>query len=125
MEDYKIIDTSKLQLQSIKNFLSELGYTYLSKDHVFYCPYPSAKARSWISLRTAVLLHNGHYFEWHGRVFNPPFDNIPAEWIASAMKAKIVHTVHLQHCKKKGNYVKCQKHLVKFVNPENISLFIK
>lgn len=124
MEDYKIVDTSKLQLQSIKNFLSELGYTYLNKDYVFYCPYPSAKARSWISLSTACKLHNGHYFEWHGRVFNPPFDNIPAEWIASAMKAKIIHTVYLQRCKK-GNYIKAQKHLVKFVNPENISLFIK
>lgn len=125
MEDFKIIDTSKLQLQSVRNFLSELGYTYIAKDHVFYCAYPSAKARSWVSLRTATLLHNGNLMDWHGKRFQDGcFDNIPEEWISAAKKAKVVHTVYLQRCKK-GNYIKTQKHLVKFCDPENISLFIK
>lgn len=126
MEDYKIVDTSKLQLQSVKNFLSELGYTYIAKDHAFYCPYETAKARNWISLRTAVLLHNGNLMDWHGKRFQDGcFDNIPEDWIASAKTAKIVHTVHLQHCKKKGNYIKAQKHLVKFLIPENADLLLK
>lgn len=126
MEDYKIIDTSKLQLQSVKNFLSELGYTYLSKDHVFYSPYPSAKARNWISLSTACLLHNGNLMDWHGHRFQDGcFANIPEPWIIAANNAKIVHTIYLQQCKKKGNYIKAQKHLVKFVHPDNASLLLK
>lgn len=125
MEDFKVINTEKIQLQSLKNFMHELGYSWFNVDKVFYSPFQTNKARVTVSLRNAVLLHNGHYFEWHGKIFNPPFDNIPAEWIASAMKAKIVQTVHLQHCKKKGNYIKAQKHLVKFVEKENSSLLLK
>ena len=126
MEDFKIINTEKIQLQSLKNFLSELGYTYISKDCTFYCPYPSAKARSWISLRTACLLHNGNLMDWHGKRFQDGcFENIPEEWIASAKRAKIVHTVHLQHCKRKGNYIRCQKQLVKFIEPDNANLLLK
>ena len=125
MEDFKIKDSSKIQLQSVKNFLSELGYTYIAKDCSFYCAYPSAKARSWVSLRTATLLHNGNLMDWHGKRFEDGcFDNILEEWIASAKKAKIVHTVYLQRCKK-GNYIKTQKHLVKFVEPENSLLLLK
>ena len=126
MEEYKIVDTSKLQLQSVKNFLSELGYTYLSKDCAFYCPYPSAKARSWISLSTAVLTHNGHFNEIHGRGFEPEglFGNIPYEWWQAAQRAKIVHTVYLQNSKKLGRIV-CQKHWVRFYESENAELLLK
>lgn len=125
MEEFKIKDTSKLQLQSVKNFLAELGYTYLSKDCVFYCAYPSAKARAWVSLRTAVLLHNGNLMDWHGKRFEDGcFDNIDQDWITAAKKAKIVLTVYLQRCKK-GNYIKTQKHLVKFVHPDNAELLLK
>ena len=126
MKDYEIVDTSKLQLQSVKNFLSELGYSYFSVDKVFYSPYETNKARTTVSLRSAVLAHNGSFNEIHGRGFEPSglFGNIPYEWWQAANAAKIVHTVHLQHCKK-GNYIKTQKHLVKFVDKENVPLFIK
>ena len=104
MKDYEIVDTSKLQLQSVKNFLSELRYSYFSVDKVFYSPYETDKARTTVSLRSAVLAHNGYFNEIHGRGFEPSglFGNIPYEWWQSANNAKIVHTVHLQHCKKKG-----------------------
>lgn len=127
MEDYKIVNTDKIQLQSLKNYMQELGYSWFNIDKVFYSPYETNKARTTVSLRGAVLAHNGHFNEIHGRGFEPSglFGNIPYEWWQAANAAKIVHTVHLQHCKKKGNYIKCQKHLVKFTDKENIPLFIK
>lgn len=127
MEEYKIVDTSKLQLQSLKNFMRELGYSWFNVDKVFYSPYQTNKARVIVSLRNAVLAHNGYFNETHGRGFEPDtvFENIPYEWWLAANKAKIVRTVHLQHCKKKGNYIKCQKHLVKFLIPENADLLLK
>ena len=126
MEDYKIVDTSKLQLQSIKNFLTELGYSYFNVDRGFYSPFETNKGRSWISLRTAQLAHNGFFNEIRGRGFEPEglFGNIPYEWWQSANAAKIVHTVYLQHCKK-GNYIKAQKQMVRFCEPENATLLLK
>ena len=125
MEDFKIVDTSKLQLQSIKNYMQEIGYSYFGVDHVFYSPFETDKARSTLSLRTAQLLHNGNLMDWHGKRFQDGcFENIPEEWIAAANAAKIVHTTFLQH-HKKVNYIKAQKHLVKFVCPENAVLLLK
>lgn len=126
MEDFKIVNTDKIQLQSVKNFLAELGYSWFSIDKVFYSPFETNKARTTVSLRSAVLAHNGSFNEIHGRGFEPEglFGNIPYEWWQAAQKAKIVHTVYLQRCKK-GNYIKTQKHLVKFVSQENAELLLK
>ena len=125
MEDFKIVDTSKIQLQSIKNFLAELDYSWFNVDHGFYSSYETNKGRNWISLKTAQLLHNGNLMDWHGKRFQDGcFENIPEEWIVAAKKAKIVHTTFLQH-RKKGNYIKAQKHLVKFVHPDNALLLLK
>lgn len=125
MEDFKIVDTSKIQLQSIKNFLAELGYSWFNVDNGFYSAYETNKGRNWISLKTAQLLHNGNLMDWHGKRFQDGcFENIPEEWIVAALAAKIVHTTFLQH-HKKGNYIKAQKHLVKFVCPENSKLLLK
>ena len=125
MEEFKIVDTSKIQLQSLKNYMQELGYSYFGVDRVFYSPFETNKGRSTVSLKTAQLLHNGNLMDWHGKRFEDGcFDNIPEEWISAAKKAKIVHTVYLQRCKK-GNYIKTQKHLVKFVNQENKDLLLK
>lgn len=126
MENFKIVHTSKLQLQSVKNFLTELGYSWFNVDKVFYSPFDINNARVTISLRNAILAHNGYYNEIHGKGFDPCglFGNIPYEWWEAANKAKIVHTVYLQHCKK-GNYIKAQKQMVKFVHPDNAELLLK
>lgn len=125
MEDFKIVDTSKLQLQSLKNFLAELGYSWFNVDNGFCSSYETNKGRNWISLKTAQLLHNGNLMDWHGKRFQDGcFENIPEEWIAAANAAKIVHTTFLQH-HKKVNYIKAQKHLVKFIEPENSKLLLK
>lgn len=127
MEDFKIVDTSKIQLQSIKNYMQELGYSWFNVDKVFYSPYGTNRARSTVSLGKAQMAHNGYYNEIHGKGFEPCglFGNIPYEWWEAANKAKIVHTAYLQHCKKKGNYIKAQKQMVKFVHPDNAEILLK
>lgn len=66
----EIVNTDKIQLQSLKNFLAELGYSWFSIDKVFYSPFETNKARTTVSLRSAVLAHNGSFNEIHGKVLN-------------------------------------------------------
>ena len=123
MED--IQNTARIQIQSVINFLQELGYTFYPNEKVFESvSYETNKARKVVSFNTAVRLHNGGFTEWHGYYFEYPFDNIPVEWFAAAHKAKIVHTAKLQHSKK-HNAIIVQNQMVRFVEPENVSLFIK
>lgn len=124
-EEFKEIETSKLQLQSIKNYMSELGYSWFNVDRGFYSPFKTNKGRSWISLRTAQLAHNHFFDEIHGRGFEPEglFGNISYEWWQAANKAKIVHNTYLQNSKKKG-CILCQKNLVRFCDPENADLIL-
>ena len=117
------INTKVLQLQSVINFMHELGYEYFPVSHVFQSEAWVNRGRREVSLSTAIKLHNGAYDEIHQRYFKEPFGDIPPEWYTSAKEAKIVHIAKLQHGKRKGLIV--QSHIVKFVNPENIQYFIK
>ena len=121
----QIQNTTRIQIQSVINFLQELGYTYFPNDGVFESiGYETNKANKTISFATAVRLHNGSLMEWHGKYFNHPFDKIPADWIVAAHRAKIVHKAKLQYNKRTGGII-TQSHMVSFVNQENVSLFIK
>ena len=120
-----IQNTTRIQIQSVINFLQELGYTYFPNDGVFESiGYETNKANKTISFATGVRLHNGCLMECHGKYFNHPFDKIPADWIVAAHRAKIVHRAKLQYNKRTGS-VTTQSHMVSFVNQENVSLFIK
>ena len=120
-----IQNTTRIQIQSVINFLQELGYTYFPNDGVFESIGDETnKANKTISFVTAVRLHNGGLMECHGKYFNHPFDKIPADWIVAAHRAKIVHRAKLQYNKRTGS-VLTQSHMVCFVNQENVSLFIK
>lgn len=101
-EEFKIIDSSKLQLQSIKNYMTCLGYSWFNLDRVFYSPYYTNRGRNVVSLRVAQLAHNGFFTDWHGVGFHRDslFGNIPVEWWQEANKAKIVHSTFLQLHKK-------------------------
>ena len=115
------VNTKVLQLQSVINFLGELGYEYLPASSVFQSDLWSNRGRQEVRLSTAIKLHNGEYNEIHGKYFKEPFMDFPCEWFVSANSAKIVYTAKLQHSKRKGLIV--QSHVVKFVNSENIDLF--
>ena len=118
-------NTARIQIQSVINFMQELGYTFYPNEKVFESvAYETNKANKVISFATAVRLHNEGFTEWHGKYFNPPFDTIPVEWIVAARRAKSVHNAKLQYSKKK-NAIITQNHMVRFCEPKNVSLFIK
>ena len=125
MEEFEIVDTSKIQLDSLKNFMAAIGYQYYGVDRVFVSDMWSNRSRVNISFRTAVLAHNGHFTDWHGVGFHrhSVFGDIPNEVWDFAQVNKIVHTAYLQKSYKKG--VLCTKHLVKFVRPSEAELLLK
>ena len=114
-------DTSILQMQSVINYMNEIGYSYFAPTRSFGSGWSYNKGREWLSLNTATLLHNGFYTECHGKSYDPPFDNLPREMFEAARKAKILLRVKLQHSRKKGIIV--QNHSVQFVRPEEAELF--
>lgn len=121
-EEFEIKNTLAIQMSSLKQFMTILGYDYYGVGRVFYSDWESNKTQKWISFGNAVKLHNGNFFEWHGKYFDPPFDGFSVETIQEAMKAKLVYFVKLQNSYKKGVIV--QSHVVKFLDKENVSLFI-
>lgn len=116
-------DTSKIQLSSVVLFMEQLHYCYLAPTRSFTSGHPLNKGRAYVSLNTAILLHNGVYNEYHGRYFDEPFENIPSEWYYAAHRNKIVKGVSLQNSRKKGILV--GKHWVRFADTENGKLFYK
>lgn len=124
-EEFEIVDTSKIQLASLKNYMSTLGYQYYAIDKVFISDLWSNRSRVAVGFNTAVLAHNGAFTETHGRGFEPDtvFGDIPYAVWQEAQLDKIVHTVYLQKSYKRGNL--CTKHLVKFVRPEEAELLLK
>lgn len=121
MSKWQPKDTSILQMQSVINYMNELGYFYFAPTWGFGSGWSYNKGREWVSLNTAILLHNGFYTECHGKYFDPPFDNLPQEMFEAARKAKILLRVKLQHSRKKGIIV--QNHSVQFVRPHEAELF--
>jgi len=124
-EEFEIVETSKIQLASLKNFMAAIGYQYYGIDKVFVSDMWSNRSRVNISVRTAVLAHNGMFTETHGRGFEPDavFGDIPYDVWQEAQADKIVHNVYLQKSYKKG--ILCTKHLVKFVRPQEAEILLK
>ena len=124
-EEFEIVETSKIQLVSLKNFMSVLGYQYYGVDKVFISDLWINRSRVNVGFNTAVLAHNGMFTETHGRGFEPDtvFWDIPYAVWEEAQADKIVKCVYLQKSYKKG--ILCTKHLVKFVRPEEAELLLK
>lgn len=116
-------DSSKIQLASVIAFMQQLKYEYLTPTRSFTSGHPYNKGKEYISLNTAILLHNNFYTECHGKWLDYPFDNIPSGWFQEAKASKIVKTVSLQNSRKRGILV--GKHWVKFADTENGKLFLK
>jgi hypothetical protein len=116
-------NTTQLQLASVRDFMSELQYDWCEPTKSFISLHPVNKGRVVLSLRTAVLLHNGNYYDWHGGWFSSPFEDIRCVPYGLAHQAKIVVTVYLQLSKQFG--ILTPKHWVKFATTENGDLFKK
>ena len=70
-EEFEITDTSKVQLASLKNYMSVLGYQLRSIDKVFISDLWINRSRVNVGFNTAVLTHNGMFTATHGRGFEP------------------------------------------------------
>ena len=124
-EEFEIINTSKIQLASLKNFMSALCYQYYAIDKVFISDLWINRSRVNVGFGTAVLAHNNQFTDWHGVGFhrNSVFGSIPVEVWKEAQADKVVHTVYLQKSYKRG--ILCTKHLVKFARPEEADVLLK
>lgn len=129
----EIIDTSDLQLFSLKAFMRALNYEW-AKDNeslfssifenkcYFYSWKYTNKGRAHISFESAVKLYNNCHADNHGGwAFNPPFD-FDHYCLKKAQASKLVKQVKLQLNKKTG-HISTQSHIVTFVDPVYYDMF--
>lgn len=142
-EQVEIKDTKILQLQSVDAFLIELGYNRTKDGKRYEFAYPVKTGERFISMRTAVELHNTewmydettklyypiYYAKLDGHDFltvkpnvHSPFKLSPYEYHKSQSR-KIVYRVSLQQTK--NGVLKAQKNLVEFMAPFYYEQFLE
>lgn len=133
-----MIDTSRIQLKSLMNFMKALGYEYSAHptEKFFYTNDPNLKEIANISFNTAVKLHNGYYTEWNviewaskgnlhsaGFGFKSPFNKFGRYKIHVALNSRIIHRVKLQYSKKK-RVITTQSNMIKFICQTYVKEFL-
>ena len=139
-EQVEIKDTKILQLQSVDAFMVELGYKRTKDGKRYEFAYPVKTGERFISLRTAVELHNTEWmYDEATKLYYPslyqhpfkvtlkpnvdsPFKLSPYEYHKSQSR-KIVSRVSLQQTK--NGVLKCQKNLVEFMAPFYFEQFLE
>lgn len=134
-EQVEIKDTKILQLQSVDAFLVELGYKRTKDGKRYEFAYPVKTGERFISMRTAIELHNRVWkYDTHTALYypvdaydlRPNLDSVfklsPYEYEKSQSR-KIVSRVSLQQTK--NGVLKCQKHLVEFMAPFYYEQFLE
>jgi hypothetical protein len=142
-EQVEIKDTKILQLQSVDAFLVELGYTRTKDGKRYEFTYPVKTGERFISMRTAVELHNTEWdydkitklyhpihvvkgelgFWWEAKPnVHSPFKLSPYEYEKSQSR-KIVSRASLQQTK--NGILKVQKNLVEFMAPFYYEQFLE
>lgn len=119
----EIQPTKYLQLQSLRNFMSALGYEFSEFGCYFWSEQPENKHRSVVSFFNAVRWHNNSFIEWHGKYYNAPW-GVDAYTFTKAQAAKIVYCAKLQYNKKEKKIV-CQSHKVSFVKEAYVDMFLE
>lgn len=133
-----MIDTSRIQLKSLMNFMKALGYEYSAHptEKFFYTNDPNLKEIANISFNTAVKLHNGYFVEWNvmelmkmplspsaGFRFKSPFNKFGRYKIHVALNSRIIHRVKLQYSKKK-RVITTQSNMIKFICQTYVKEFL-
>jgi len=121
-----MIDTSRIQLKSLMNFMKALGYEYSAHptEKFFYTNHPNLKEIANISFNTAVKLHNGTLRDWSGhKYFKYPFNKFTPYQLHVAFASKIVYNVKLQYSKK-NRIILTQSHVVKFKFEDYVKEFL-
>lgn len=139
-EQVEIKDTKTLQTQSVDAFLVELGYKRTKDGKRYEFAYPVKTGERFISMRTAVELHNIEWiYDEHTKLYYPgyypdpfkvtlkantdsPFKLSPYEYEKSQSR-KIVSRVSLQQTK--SGVLKVQKNLVEFLAPFYFEQFLE
>ena len=141
-EQVEIKETKILQLQSVDAFLVELGYKRTKDGKRYEFAYPVKTGERFISMRTAIELHNALWlYSEKDKLYYPsmfvatgggkytltydnfsPFKLSPYEYEKSQSR-KIVSRVSLQQTK--CGVLKCQKNLVEFMAPFYYEQFLE
>lgn len=116
MTNEQIKDTKYIQLQSLIEFMSALGYRYAPSTRKFYDDLN--RGTDVVRFNTAVTLHNNPAIltcNWH------PFHT---DWYTyiKAYHSRVVRKVKLQSDKE--GYVKCQSHKIEFMFEDYYALFL-
>jgi hypothetical protein len=126
----EIIDTRRLQIYSLCQFMQGLGYEYCNGNRLWGCPHfysdqYSNKGRSTIGFTKAIDLYNNNSIKC---IFGHLTSKLTL-WsfndydVAKARAARIVTKVKLQLCKSTKTII-CQDHRVNFVLPSFKNLFL-
>lgn len=116
--DDEIIDTRKLQIHSLKEMMSALGYKYeewAGSNPYFYSDKYANKGRNIISIASAINLYNNNSVKC---IFGKPPSKLSI-WsfddhsIAKAKAARILKSIKIQYCYQTKNIL-VQDHRVKF-----------
>lgn len=137
-EAFIIQDTKDIQIQSVCEFMSVLGYT-LHVDGKFYADTfwdchkggrdrPTFKGCEVLSFNTCAMLHNSR---WVSMGYTDCPMKCTSSWrlmidsymLNKALATKIVQQVFLQGTKR--GQILCHKHLVRFVDSSYQYLFLK
>ncbi len=125
----EIIDTQKLQVFALKEFMLQLGYEIMKSsvngNWHFHSNQYSNRGRSKISVGHAISLYNGNSVRC---VFGRPphklsifsFDDYS---IAKAKAARILKSIKLQYCRQ-TKQILCQDHRVQFIVESYSRLFL-
>lgn len=124
----EILDTKRLQIFALKEFMYALGYHYIvysTWTHRFESNKFSNKGRKVLSFKKAVDLYNNNTAKC---VFGRPpsklsiwsFDDYT---IAKAKASRVLKGIKLQFCKQ-TNQVVCQDHRVQFTIESYSRLFL-
>lgn len=115
------IDSKQIQLLSLTNFARVLGYEVVGDKGKYHFSSDN-KRRTRVSFQTMVKMHNtncsvDYYWKMSSPSTKPSYIwNIPPLQAQSAIDAKVVHTIYIQH-KRKTNQLVCHKMWVKFTDP--------
>ncbi len=141
-EQVEIKDTKILQTQSVDAFLVELGYKRTKDGKRYEFAYPVKTGERFISMRTAIELHNSEWaYDEATKLYYPifypygvkftgtqaantdsPFKLSAYEYHKSQSR-KIVSRVSLQQTK--NGVLKVQKNLVEFMAPFYFEQFLE
>lgn len=110
------IDTFRLQMESLKYFLNDIGYQVAWNEqnntwHVKHKDKKNARNPQFMSVTTAVALYNGRNIKTNGRIYEYKNFTFPSVMLIRAWGSRIVTHVSIQ---RRGTEFDIQNNWVSF-----------